>query len=79
MLCATRTLPTFRDAYRRRHCIVPVDSFLRVEAIKGQKPKQPYAITMKDGGPFGLGEMQTYLLASQETSEAGLATNLALC
>jgi putative SOS response-associated peptidase YedK len=24
-------------------------------AIKGQKAKQPYAIAMKDGRPFGLG------------------------
>ncbi len=25
------------------------------KAIKGQKDKQPYAIAMKDGAPFGLG------------------------
>ena len=25
------------------------------KAIKGQKVKQPYAIAMKDGSPFGLG------------------------
>ena len=49
------TLPTFRDAYRRRRCIVPVDGFFEWKAIKGQKAKQPYAIAMKDGSPFGLG------------------------
>ncbi len=54
--CETvRTLPTFRDAYRRRRCIVPVDGFFEWKAIKGQKAKQPYAIGMKDGSPFGLG------------------------
>jgi putative SOS response-associated peptidase YedK len=54
--CETvRTLPTFRDAYRRRRCIVPVDGFFEREAIKGQKAKQPFAIAMKDGSPFGLG------------------------
>jgi putative SOS response-associated peptidase YedK len=54
--CETvRTLPTFRDAYARRRCIVPVDGFFEWQAIKGQKTKQPYAIAMKDGGPFGLG------------------------
>ena len=42
-------LPTFRDAYRRRRCIVPVDGFFEWKAIKGQKAKQPYAIAMKDG------------------------------
>ena len=50
-----RTLPTFRDAYRRRRCILPVDGFFEWKAIKGQKAKQPYAIAMKDGSPFGLG------------------------
>ena len=54
--CETvRDLPTFRDAYRRRRCIVPVDGFFEWKAIKGQKAKQPYAIAMKDGSPFGLG------------------------
>jgi putative SOS response-associated peptidase YedK len=47
-------LPTFRDAYRTRRCIVPVDGFFEWKAIKGQKAKQPYAIAMKDGAPFGL-------------------------
>jgi putative SOS response-associated peptidase YedK len=48
-------LPTFRDAYRRLRCIVPVDGFFEWKAIKGQKAKQPYAIAMKDGRPFGIG------------------------
>lgn len=53
--CETvRDLPTFRDAYRKRRCIVPVDGFFEWKAIKGQRPKQPYAIAMKDGTPFGL-------------------------
>ena len=47
-------LPTFRDAYRKRRCIVPVDGFYEWKAIKGQKAKQPYAIAMKDGTPFGI-------------------------
>ena len=47
-------LPTFRDAYRLRRCIVPVDGFFEWKAIKGQKAKQPYAIAMKDGAPFGI-------------------------
>ena len=48
-------LPTFREAYRKRRCIVPVDGFFEWKAIKGQKAKQPFAIGMKDGSPFGLG------------------------
>jgi putative SOS response-associated peptidase YedK len=49
-----RDLPTFRDAYRTRRCILPVDGFFEWKAIKGQKAKQPYAIAMKDGAPFGI-------------------------
>jgi hypothetical protein len=44
-----------RDAHRLRRCIVPVDGFFEWKAIKGQKAKQPYAIAMKDGTPFGIG------------------------
>ena len=54
--CETvHTLSTFRHAYRRRRSILPVDEFNEWKAIKGQKAKQPYAIAMKDGRPFGLG------------------------
>ena len=53
--CETvRDLPSFRDAYRARRCIVPVDGFFEWKAIKGQRAKQPYAIAMKNGAPFGL-------------------------
>ena len=49
-----RTLPSFREAYRKRRCIVPVDGFFEWKAIKGKKAKQPFAIAMKDGSPFGI-------------------------
>jgi putative SOS response-associated peptidase YedK len=46
------TVPTFREAYRKRRCILPVDGFFEWRATKGGK--QPYAIAMKDGAPFGI-------------------------
>src|SRR5499427_9702191 len=48
------TLPSFRDAYRRRRCILPVDSFFEWKAVKGARAKQPYASALKSGEPFGL-------------------------
>jgi putative SOS response-associated peptidase YedK len=48
------TLPTFRDAYRLRRCILPVDGFYEWKATKGERAKQPYAIAMKDDSPFGV-------------------------
>jgi len=47
-------LATFREAYRKRRCILPVDGFFEWKAIKGQRAKQPYAIAMKDGSPLGI-------------------------
>jgi putative SOS response-associated peptidase YedK len=48
------TAPMFREAYARRRCIVPVDNFFEWKAVKGAKAKQPYAIALKSGEPFGL-------------------------
>jgi putative SOS response-associated peptidase YedK len=47
-----RSRPMFRDAYRKRRCIVPVDGFFEWQATRGGK--QPYAIGMKTGMAFGL-------------------------
>jgi putative SOS response-associated peptidase YedK len=47
-----RSKPMFRDAYRKRRGIVPVDGFFEWQATRGGK--QPYAIGMKSGAPFGL-------------------------
>ncbi len=44
-------LPTFRAAYAKRRCIVPVDCFFEWRAIKGARAKQPYAVAMKDRAP----------------------------
>jgi len=47
------TLPTFREAYARRRCIVPVNGFYEWQATK--VGKQPHAVAMANGEPFGLG------------------------
>ncbi len=66
-------LPTFRDAYARRRCIVPIDGFFEWRAIRGARAKQPYAIAMKDGSPFGLaGIGRTGAIPTQESGNAAL-------
>lgn len=39
--------PSFRDAFRRRRCIIPADAFYEWEA--GTRPKRPYAIRHAGG------------------------------
>jgi putative SOS response-associated peptidase YedK len=46
------SLPSFRAAYAKRRCIVPIDNFF--EWRKTTPPKQPFAIGMQDGSSFGL-------------------------
>jgi putative SOS response-associated peptidase YedK len=48
------SLPSFRDAYAKRRCLLPIENFFEWRAIKGQKAKQPYAIAMKSGEPFAV-------------------------
>jgi putative SOS response-associated peptidase YedK len=36
-----RTRPSFRDAYWRRRCIVPVDGFFEWKQSRAQKPSNP--------------------------------------
>ena len=44
--------PAFRDAFRRRRCIVPVDSFY--EWRRQESIRQPYRIARADDGPLAL-------------------------
>ena len=48
------SLPSFRDAYRRRRCLLPVDNFFEWRAVRGARTKQPYAVGMQSGEPFAL-------------------------
>ncbi len=43
--------PSFREAFKHgRRCLIPADGFY--EWAKDTKPKQPWRITLEDGGPF---------------------------
>ncbi|NDJ18897.1 SOS response-associated peptidase [Myxacorys almedinensis] len=42
--------PSFRDAFRRRRCLILADGFYEWKTQSGQK--QPFYIRLKDGSPF---------------------------
>jgi len=44
--------PAFRTAFRKRRCLVPADGFYEWQALADGK--QPWRITMEDGGPFAM-------------------------
>jgi putative SOS response-associated peptidase YedK len=46
------SMPAFRDAFRRRRCLVPVDSFY--EWRREGTVRQPYRIVREDGRPLAL-------------------------
>jgi len=42
--------PSFRDAFRRRRCLVPADGFFEWKKQGGKK--EPYLVRLRDGKPF---------------------------
>ena len=44
------TAPSYREAFKKRRCLIPVDSFYEWKRVVGGKI--PYAIGMKDDAPF---------------------------
>jgi len=75
------TSPTFREALKRRRCLVPADGFYEWQKLDA-KNRQPYAIGLKDGAPLafaGLWEwwtdkatnqpLETYTIITTEPNE----------
>jgi len=44
--------PTFRDAFRRRRCLIPASGFYEWARRPDGQTKQPFYITLTDGEPF---------------------------
>ena len=44
--------PMFRQAFRRRRCIIPASGFYEWKAVPGQRAKQPFYISSRDGHPL---------------------------
>ncbi len=45
------TKPAYRDALKKRRCLVPADAFYEWQKL-GAKTRQPYAIALKSGEPY---------------------------
>ena len=43
---------SFKRAFAKRRCIIPVDGFYEWEKVAGRKHKQPWYIQRRDGDPF---------------------------
>ena len=43
---------SFRNAFKKRRCIIPVDGFYEWKKVEGQKKKQPYYIHRPDDEPY---------------------------
>jgi len=75
------TKPAFRDALRKRRCLVPADAFYEW-ARSDSKTKQPFAIALKSGEPYafaGLWEqwrpkegeaLETFTILTTDPNEA---------
>jgi putative SOS response-associated peptidase YedK len=46
--------PAFREAVKRRRCLVPTSGFYEWQAVEGSKRKQPWYFTVKDAPVFGI-------------------------
>jgi len=46
--------PVFRDAYRRRRCLIPVDGYYAWQAVPGSKAKLPWFIVLRSRLPMAL-------------------------
>jgi putative SOS response-associated peptidase YedK len=47
------TKPAYREALKKRRCLVPADAFYEWQTI-GKKTRKPYAIALKSGDPCAL-------------------------
>jgi putative SOS response-associated peptidase YedK len=45
------TAPAFRDAIKRRRCLIPADAFYEWQKLDS-RTKQPFAIALDKGGPY---------------------------
>lgn len=58
--------PSFRNAFKKRRCLIPADGFFEWKGAKGRK--QPYYLTLPDQRPFAFAGLWEEWYASQPES-----------
>lgn len=64
--------PMFRQAFRRRRCLIPASGFYEWKQVPDQKSRQPFYISYKDGSPMSFAGFW-------ETSRAEDGTRIDTC
>ncbi|MFO7685827.1 MAG: SOS response-associated peptidase [Desulfobacterales bacterium] len=64
--------PSFRNAFRKRRCLIVADGFYEWAGVKGQK--QAWYITLPSGGPFGFAGLWEIWRAADRKTETRSCT-----
>jgi putative SOS response-associated peptidase YedK len=64
------TAPAFREAFRRRRCLVPADAFYEWQKLD-PKHKQPFAIALASREPYGLAGLWERWKDPQASTQTG--------
>jgi putative SOS response-associated peptidase YedK len=66
--------PSFRNAYKRRRCLILADGFYEWVKRPGEKSKTPYYIRMQDDAPFALAGLWEDWQSKEDGSQLQSAT-----
>jgi len=69
------TKNSFRAAYRKRRCIIPVDGFYEWRAVSGHKHKQPYYIESQASEPLAFAGLWEVWRPKADDDNTGAATD----
>ena len=64
--------PMFRRAFQSRRCLIPASGFYEWKAVPGQRSKQPFYISFRDGSPMAFAGLW-------ETSKTADGTKVDTC
>lgn len=66
--------PSFRTAFRRRRCLIPVDGFYEWSVVPGRRQKQPWYFSAVDGAPLAFAGLWESWRPSRDPDAAPLRT-----